>query len=159
MQSAPPRVQGRAGYTPQDSSKNIPHVLARTLIRILSFKRLSSSQKGVHSGQREFLIDDILVRNCLIIIMIGWTGLAPWKFEFTFLGTSTFHGGHVGFDPQETQCPPFSDNRGVYVGRRMAWWVARLMMACCVAGFAVLPVCCHGASDRVLRISLTPVGV
>ena len=55
-------------------------------------------------AERESSIDNLLVRNHLIIVMIRWTGLAPWEFEFLFPGsrTSTFlslwgmHGGHVG---------------------------------------------------------------
>ena len=31
--------------------------------------------------QREFFIDNLLVRIHLIIVMIRWTGLAPWEFE------------------------------------------------------------------------------
>ena len=29
---------------------------------------------------REFFIDNLLVRIHLIIVVIRWTGLAPWKF-------------------------------------------------------------------------------
>ena len=32
--------------------------------------------------EREFCIDNLLVRIHLIIEMIRWTGLAPWEFEF-----------------------------------------------------------------------------
>jgi hypothetical protein len=48
---------------------------------------------GPHqSAEREFLIDNLLVRIHFIIEMIRWTGLAPWEFEFSFPGslTSTF---------------------------------------------------------------------
>ena len=31
---------------------------------------------------REFFIDNLLVRIQFIIVMIRWTGLAPWEFEF-----------------------------------------------------------------------------
>ena len=43
---------------------------------------------------REFFIDNLLVRIRFIIVMIWWTGLAPWEFEFRFPGslTSTFLG-------------------------------------------------------------------
>jgi len=34
--------------------------------------------------EREFLIDNLQVRVHLIIVMIRWTGLAPWEFEFHF---------------------------------------------------------------------------
>ena len=42
--------------------------------------------------EREFFIDNLLVRIRFIIVMIRWTGLAPWEFEFPFPGslTSTF---------------------------------------------------------------------
>ena len=37
-------------------------------------------------------VDNLLVRIPFIIVMIRWTGLAPWAFEFPFPGslTSTF---------------------------------------------------------------------
>jgi len=31
--------------------------------------------------EREFFIDNLLVRIHVIIVMIGWTGLAPWEFQ------------------------------------------------------------------------------
>ena len=42
--------------------------------------------------EREFFIDNLLVRIRFIIVMIRWTGLAPWEFEFPFPGSfiSTF---------------------------------------------------------------------
>jgi hypothetical protein len=41
---------------------------------------------------KEFFIDNLLVRIHNSIVMIKWTGLAPWEFEFPFPGslTSTF---------------------------------------------------------------------
>jgi len=33
---------------------------------------------------REFLIDNLLIQIHLIIVMIRWTGLAPWEIEFPF---------------------------------------------------------------------------
>jgi len=38
-------------------------------------------------NQREFFIDNLLVRNHFIIVMIRWTGLAPLEFEFPFPGS------------------------------------------------------------------------
>jgi len=32
-------------------------------------------------AHREFFIDNLLVRIQFIIVMIRWTGLAPWEFE------------------------------------------------------------------------------
>ena len=39
-----------------------------------------------------FFIDNLLVRIHFMIVMIRWTGLAPWEFELPFPGsrTSTF---------------------------------------------------------------------
>ena len=34
--------------------------------------------------EKEFFIDNLLVRIHFIIVMIRWTGLAPWEFEFPF---------------------------------------------------------------------------
>ena len=34
-------------------------------------------------------VDNLLVRIHFIIVMIGWTGLAPWEFEFHFPGSLT----------------------------------------------------------------------
>ena len=44
------------------------------------------------AAEREFFIDNLLVRIHFIIVMIWWTGLAPWEFEFLFPGSliSTF---------------------------------------------------------------------
>ena len=54
--------------------------------------RLSVSRRRV---EREFFIDNSLVRIHSIIEMIQWTGLAPWDFEFPSPGslTSTFQEG------------------------------------------------------------------
>jgi len=42
------------------------------------------------SAEREFFIDNLLVRIHMIIVMIRWTGLAPWEFEFHFPGSLTY---------------------------------------------------------------------
>ena len=34
---------------------------------------------------REFCIDNLLVRIHIIIVIITWTGLVPWEFEFPFV--------------------------------------------------------------------------
>jgi len=50
-------------------------------------------KRGPHSQREsEFFIDNLLVRIHFIIVMIRWTGLAPWEFEFPVPGslTSTF---------------------------------------------------------------------
>jgi len=42
--------------------------------------------------EREFFIEILLVRIHFIIVMIRWTGLAPWEFGFSLPGSliSTF---------------------------------------------------------------------
>jgi len=41
----------------------------------------SHSRGAPGKGEREFFIDNLLVRIHSIIVMIRWTGLAPWEFE------------------------------------------------------------------------------
>ena len=45
--------------------------------------------------EREFFIDDLPVRIHFVVVMIWWTGLAPWEFDFPFPGSliSTFLSG------------------------------------------------------------------
>ena len=47
---------------------------------------------GYQAAEREIFIDNLLVPIHCIIVMIRWTGLAPWEFEFPFPGSliSTF---------------------------------------------------------------------
>ena len=40
----------------------------------------------IGSREREFFIDNLLVQ----ILMMRWTGLAPWEFELPFPGSLTF---------------------------------------------------------------------
>ena len=44
----------------------------------------SPSTQSFGGQKREFFIDNLLVRIHSTIVMIGWTGLAPWEFEFPF---------------------------------------------------------------------------
>ena len=55
--------------------------------------------------EREFFIDNLLVRIHFITVMIRWTSLAPWVFEFTFPGRSTFLG--LNTTPQSRTKSPF----------------------------------------------------
>ena len=53
--------------------------------------RFVSQTTGIR--EREVFIDNLLVRIHFVIVMIRWTGLAPWEFEFPFpvsLTSSTF---------------------------------------------------------------------
>ena len=36
---------------------------------------------------RELFVDNLLVRIHFITVMIRWTGLAPWEFEFSLTGS------------------------------------------------------------------------
>ena len=55
-------------------------------------KSSNSHNSGRHSLERDFFIDNLLIRIHFSIVMIRWTGLAPWVYEFPFPGslTSTF---------------------------------------------------------------------
>ena len=78
------------------------HTLSRALPQLEKERaRLASAEKQLRlewarmdqvSIYRESFIDNLLVRIHFIIVMIRWTGLAPWEFESPFPGslTSTF---------------------------------------------------------------------
>ena len=54
--------------------------------------------------EREFFVDNLLVRIHFIIVMIRWTGLAPGKFEFLFPDLQRYLEVHeVGFKPNGHQ--------------------------------------------------------
>ena len=36
-------------------------------------------EASVFCSERDFFIDNLLVRTYFIIVMIRWTGLAPWE--------------------------------------------------------------------------------
>ena len=76
-----------------------------------------------------FFIANLLVRIHFIIVMIRWTGLAPWEFEFPFPGslTSTFlEVVDLGFEGAEdavvceavAPVRPHEPCEGVVVGQR-----------------------------------------
>ena len=58
------------------------------------FEASNAEDKGGQTlvKERGCFIDNLLVRIHLIIVIIRWTGLAPWEFEFPFPGSliSTF---------------------------------------------------------------------
>ena len=60
--------------------------------------------------EREFFIYNRLVRIHFIIVMIRWTGLVPWEFEFPFPGslTSTFLGAVLRLDSMWGQNSQFA---------------------------------------------------
>ena len=57
-----------------------------------------TAAQNVLCRDTDFIIDNLLARIQSIIVMIRWTGLAPWSFEFPFPSSllSTFLGGLVG---------------------------------------------------------------
>jgi len=72
------RVQGSSWLAPASSSGARP--------------RATRPPPALPAPEREFFSGNLLVRIHFIIVMIRWTGLAPWEFEFPFPGslTSTF---------------------------------------------------------------------
>jgi len=45
--------------------------------------------------EREIFFGNLLVRNHFIIVMIRWTGLAPWECEFLFQVALHLHSSHT----------------------------------------------------------------
>ena len=39
--------------------------------------------------ERQLFVDNLPVRIHFVIVVIGWTGLAPWEFEFPSQGSLT----------------------------------------------------------------------
>jgi len=66
----PPRISLKSAYT---------HFGVKKIVETLS-------------AEREFFIDNLLVRVHFIIVMTMWTGLAPREFEFPFPGSLTSTG-------------------------------------------------------------------
>ena len=60
---------------------------ARGAVFSLRGGSLSSVGGEAHRSEREFFIDNLLVRIHFIIEMIWRTGLAPWEFKFHFPGS------------------------------------------------------------------------
>jgi len=75
--------------------------------------------------QREFFIDYLLVRAHLIIVMIRWTGLAPWEFDFPFQQYIL----HFADDPTSTQGPSRTCNESTEEEEAAAGWTAVLVSA------------------------------
>ena len=65
------------------------------VLRVGKFVRGQPEGFGMGMEEREFFVDIRLFRIHLIIVMMRWTGLAPWEFEFSLPGslTCTFLGG------------------------------------------------------------------
>jgi len=80
-------VQGSARSSEQCRTREGHPTLNPTTLN-LKFETTPATQRrdaeGRRGGEREFFIDNLLVRMHFIIVMIRWTGLAPWEFEFPF---------------------------------------------------------------------------
>jgi len=63
--------------------------------------------------EREFFIDNLLVRIHCIIVMVRWTGLAPLEFEFPFTPHRHRWGGGAG----RRRLPGWVPMRGVNSAR------------------------------------------
>jgi len=57
--------------------------------RVMKKKKKAGPGSSCRVGERDFIIDSLLVRINFIIVMIRWTGLAPWEIEFPFQGSLT----------------------------------------------------------------------
>ena len=72
----------RAGKIDLFENLNIVHIRSLVAVRPAHPRRPAVLQQA-HS-EKEFFIDNLLVRIYFIIVMIRWTGLAPWKFDSLF---------------------------------------------------------------------------
>ena len=58
--------------------------LPRHFLRSLGTSASCALSARLQECEKEFFLDNLLVRIHLIFEMIKWTGLAPWEFEFSF---------------------------------------------------------------------------
>jgi hypothetical protein len=91
--------------------------------------------------EREFFTDNLLVRIHFIIVMIRWTGLAPWEFRSPFPGSlasatpSAQKGCGARLSPDQvrgvttgvprsydTATPPIADFWRVFLGKNSMKW-------------------------------------
>ena len=54
--------------------------------------------------EREFFIDSLLVRIHFIIVMVRWTGIAPWEFELPFPGSLPSTSLEARESTRQTRC-------------------------------------------------------
>ena len=58
-----------------------PKPLNKVLDTDAAIKLVLVAGGGLNPEERDVFIDNLLVRIHLIIVMMRWTGLAPWDFE------------------------------------------------------------------------------
>jgi len=104
------------------------HSVSQTDSLVRSLYLAATPHSEGYREQREFFIDNLLVRIHFIIVMIRWTGLAPWEFEIPFSDslTSTFLG-------QGTACPDIRVSNVTFASQKedkdanpvQKWWMYR----------------------------------
>ena len=57
----------------------------------------AANDAGGTTCEKELFVDNLLVRIHCIIVVIRWTGLAPWEFELPFPGNLTSTGTTCGY--------------------------------------------------------------
>ena len=86
--------EGLREHLVQPRSREHESVVQRHPTRLVRHEihLLGGCASGFRGRERDFFIDNLLVRIHFIIEMIRWIGLAPWESEFPFSGslTSTF---------------------------------------------------------------------
>ena len=68
----------------EEAEERTCHCAANSPSMRTSVAKIAISARYLPAGEREFVIDNLLVRIHFIIVMIRWTGLASWEFEFPF---------------------------------------------------------------------------
>ena len=63
------------------------------------------------SRERKFFIANLLVRIHYIIVMMKWTGLAPWEFEFPVPSSLTCEEGLVSCMESLISVPTCSERK------------------------------------------------
>ena len=84
-------VLGGGGYSYERGTPVTPQPEnARKALQPGSLSAHPATFEYMFDPDREFFIDNLLVRLHFIIEMMWWTGLASWEFEFPFPGSLIF---------------------------------------------------------------------
>jgi len=71
-------------FPPPVKSAPAEHALNRNSSRNMMHQNETHPGQGWYQKERDYFIDNQLVRIRFVILMIRWTGLAPWECEFPF---------------------------------------------------------------------------
>ena len=101
------------GQSRPDSGVGLNHFQYASHSNILScslfaWKRRTHPQTSCYARERQFFIDNPLVRIHFVIVMIRWTGLAPWEFEYSGDLNATFRPASFYHFPPESA--PFRES-------------------------------------------------